>query len=143
MYYEATIRHDYITETNAVKQKSSKIIINNVNLFAEAEYVALKYAAENWKADNFDEPDVTFIKRSRIREFANDWNPNDKIYLATLDDVFINEENGKKKHTKYLVGVYATDIDNAKSVVSSYMKQGLSDLSLIGINETNFETVIE
>lgn len=142
MYYEASIKHDYLTENNEVKSKTSKVIINNVDLFAEAEYAALKYAADNWKADNFSEPDVTFIKRSRIREFANSKTESSRIYFATLEDTFIDVK-GKEKHTKYIIGIYAEDIDTAKANVAEYMRQGMQDLTLVGLNETKFEDVIE
>lgn len=143
MYYEATIKHDTLTDDGKVKTVSSKIIINNVNLFAEAELAALKYASSEWTADNFKtEPDVTALKRSRIYEFANKPAYGDKIYLATIDDIFV-DDNGKEKAIHYLVGIYGDDITKAKNAASEYMKQGLNDMTLVGINETKFECVVD
>ena len=141
MYYEVSIKHDYLTDSNEVKNKVDKIIINNVNLFSEAEYAALKYGNNNWHADNFDnDPDITAIKRSHIYEFANDM-PGKKIYMATLDDVFV-DDNGKEKHMKYLVGLYANDMDEAKKVIGEYMQQ-MQDFTLVGLNETKFIAVVD
>lgn len=143
MYYETSIKHDYLTEDNEVKTMTSKIIVNNANLFSEAEYKALKYANEEWKNDTLTtEPDVTAIKRSRIYEFANKPEDGEKIYLATIDDIFV-DDNGKEKRIHYLVGIYADDITKAKNSATEYMKQGISDMLLVGINETKFEHVIE
>lgn len=143
MYYETSIRHDYLTDKNEVKSKTSKIIINNVNLFSEAEYAALKYANEEWKNDTLTtEPDVTAIKRSRIYEFANKPDDGEKIYLATIDDTFV-DDNGKEKAIHYLIGIYADDITKAKNTATEYMKQGISDMTLVGLNETKFEYVVE
>lgn len=41
MYYEASIKHNYITDKGVVKTKTDKIFVNNVNLFAETEEKAL------------------------------------------------------------------------------------------------------
>lgn len=143
MYYEVNIKHDYLTEDNEVKSKVSKVIVNNVNLFAEAELKALEYGNSEWKADSLDnDPDVTAIKRSRIYEFVNKPQDGAKIYFATLDYTFTTD-NGKEKHSKYLVGVYANEIGQAKAAMDNYIKQGLSDMKLTDLNETKFETVIE
>lgn len=143
MYYEASIKHDYITDKGEVKTKTDKIFVNNVNLFAEAEEKALVYSNKEWAADNFiDAPDVTALKRSRLREFANKPEDGEKIYLATLDDVFI-DDSGKEKHVKYVIGVYADDITKAKAHVDDYMRQGLEDMTLTDLNETKFKCVVE
>lgn len=142
MYYEVSIKHDYFTDLQEVKSKVDKIIVNNTNEFPEAWYKAQEYANDNWKADNFENlPDITAMKRSRIYEFANKPEDGEKIYLATLDDVFV-DDSGKEKHTKYLVGVYADDITKAKSSIDNYMKQGMSSFKLTDLNETKFLCVV-
>lgn len=144
MYYEVTIKHDMLTEKNQIKSQSDKIIVNNVNLFAEAECKALEYAASEWKADNMvNEPDVTFIKRSRIMEFANTKDKGEKIYIAKLDCLSIDVDSGNEKHTKYSVGIYADDITQANSACQEYMRQGLNDMTLTDINESNIKALIE
>lgn len=143
MYYEVSIKHDYFTKQEEVKSKVDKILVNNENTFSTAEYKALQYGNDNWKADNFDnEPDVTAMKRSRIYEFANKPEDGEKIYFATLDDEFV-DDSGKEKHTKYLVGVYADDITQAKKTADEYMKQGFNDMTLTDLNETKFLCVVE
>lgn len=143
MYYEASIKHDYITEAGDTKVKTDKIFVNNANLFAEAEEKALVYGNQEWTADNFiDAPDVTALKRSRLREFANNPEDGEKIYLATLDDVFI-ADNGKEKHMKYVVGIYADNITKAKATADNYLKQGLNGMTLTDLNETKFLCVVE
>lgn len=142
MYYEVSVKHDYLTDNNIVKSKVSKIIVNNANLFPEAWNKAMQYSLDNWNADNFDNPpDITAMKRSRIYEFANKENDGEKIYLATLDDVF-TDDSGKEKHVKYPVGVYADDITAAKKNIDAYMLQ-MQDFTLTDLNETKFEKVLE
>ena len=144
MYYEVTIRHDMLTDKNQVKSQSDKIIVSNVNLFAEAECKALEYAASERKADNLEnEPDVTFIKRSRIMEFANTKDKGEKIYIAKLDCLSIDVGSGNEKHIKYSVGIYADDITQANSACQEYMRQGMTGLTLTDLNETKFLSVIE
>lgn len=143
MYYEANIKHDIATDTGEVRQTLSKVLVHNANLFAEAEAAALKYAYDNYNADNFDnEPDVTAIRRSRICEFTNNPSDGGKIYVATLDYTF-TDDSGKEKHTKYLVGIYADDITKAKKAADFHISQGLQDLTLTDLNETRFEPVVE
>lgn len=143
MYYEVSIKHDYFTDQQEVKPKVDKILVNNENTFSAAEYKALQYGNDNWKADNFyNEPDVTAMKRSRIYEFSNKPEDGDKIYLATLDDIFV-DGSGKEKHAKYLVGVYADDITKAKKSTDEYMKQGFGNMTLTDLNETKFLCVVE
>lgn len=132
-----------VTDKNQIKSQSDKVIVNNVNLFAEAECKAMEYAAEEWKADNMEnEPDVTFIKRSRIMEFANTQDKGEKIYIAKLDCASI-DDSGNEKHTKYSVGIYADDITKANAACQEYMRQGLEGLTLTDLNETKFINVIE
>lgn len=142
MYYEISVKHNYFNDNQEVKTQTSKILVNNVREFPEAWNKAMKYAEQEWTADNFDmAPDVTAMKRSRIYEFANKETDGEKIYLATLDDVFV-DDSGKEKHTKYPVGVYADDITAAKKNIDSYMLQ-MQDFTLTDLNETKFEHVVE
>lgn len=142
MYYEVTLKFDTPTD-KGVSYTSHKVIVSGVNLFAQAELSAMQYAKNNKAGGEASgEDDVTAIRRSRIREFANSSDDGQKIYFAVLDDAFV-EDSGKVKHTRYVVGVYADDMTHAKIATDAYMRQGFDGLTLVGINETPYECVIE
>lgn len=136
MFYEMTIERNMVDAHDITKRVKEKFL-TDCNLFAEAEYKGM---------DEFlnYEPDVTHIKRSPIREFVNkapdmgDYT----IYDAVISDVYINEDTGKEKLTKYHVGVYSTSVEDATRQVQDYMRQGLEDMRFISIKETQIIEVL-
>lgn len=86
--------------------------------------------------------DVTAIKRSRLREIVNERHDvYDKIFFATIADIFV-EDNGDEKEMKYIVALFAKDMQDAHQKVKDYMAQGLNDMELKQLKETKFLEVI-
>ena len=109
-------------------------------MHAEEEQRGYEYASEY----QFNEPDITSVKRSNIREFVNEDPDEDEtiIYDAIIADVYINEKTGKEKEMKYHVGVFAQSVSDATKKVYEYMNQGLNDMRFIGVKETKIVEII-
>ena len=135
MYYEISIKNTILDKKGNEKEVINKYIVENQELFAEAEAKGLQQP--------LSDPDVVAIKRSKIREFANEPTnaENEAIYIATIVDTFI-KENGDEKKLKYEVALYAVSVTDANKVVQSYMAQGLTDMECEGIKKTSFIEVI-
>lgn len=138
MYYEVTSKRVVVNSKGVEKEIAEKFIVNGCELFGEAELKTFhEFNGEN---------DVVAIKQSKIREFANEKSKeedaDESIYLATIVSIFVDESNGVKKETKYIVGLWATSTEKATKIAVDYMSQGLSDLVLVGIKRTNFVDII-
>lgn len=139
MYYEVTVKYGSENGTT----QTVRVMVENATLFADAEYAALAYANENCPRATgvLAEPDVTAIKRSRVREFANLSKDGDKIYFATLEGEFA-EDGGKVKRMRYTVALWAKNTQDAGKAVADYMRQGMDGLTVVGINETKIAAVV-
>lgn len=136
MYYEIAIKHTVQKEDSVYRDVTTKFLVNNVDLFAEAEAKgAEEYKDLSWY-------DVNYIKRSPIREFVNELsNPCDKVFVSIVVDTY-TDDNGNEKEQKYYVGLFASDMKNAQSIMDEYMKQGFTDMRIQQIKETKFENKI-
>jgi hypothetical protein len=111
-------------------------LIDNCELCAEAESKCLEFCN--------GENDIISVKQSKVREFVNERVDDDQdIYLATIEDIFVNEATGEKKATKYIVGLFAVSTEGAMSIVSNYMRQGLNDMTLTSIRKTNIVELLK
>lgn len=133
MYYEVTIRRTVVDKKGNDRSVTEKYICENIELFAEAEQRVLEYFNA--------ECDVTAIKRSPIREFANKPCDDAAIYIATITDTFVRDNDSESK-THYKVALYALSVTDANRVVQEYMAQGLSDMECDKIEKTTFLEVI-
>lgn len=134
MFYELSLKRNTVSEIGVQKEVSEKYIIEGAELFCEAEAKALEYFN--------GECNVTAIKQSKIREFINNAEIDNEIYLSCVADVYIDEKSGKEKELKYVVAVFATSVDDATKKTLEYMKQGLNDFVLNSVKKTKFIEVI-
>ena len=130
MYFEATIKQEVEGKNNKFK-----LLIENASTFSEAEYKSLDYVG--------GKGDVVALKlMKRMMEIINfKSNEEEALYYANIESIFV-DDNGKEKATKYVVGVYAKDIETATDRASEYMKEGLSDMQFMGIKLAKVENVI-
>lgn len=140
MFYHIKINYDSLNEQGANVNKNEEYLVKDCDLHAEAEQRGYEYASEY----QFNEPDITSVKRSNIREFVNEDPDEDEtiIYDAIIADIYINENTGKEKLLKYHVGVFAENMDDATKKVYEYMKQGMNDMRFIGVKETKIVEII-
>ena len=130
MYFESTIKQE--VEGKNIK---FKLLIENASTFSEAEYKSLDYVG--------GKGDVVALKlMKRLMEIINTKrNEEEALYYANIESIFV-DDNGKEKATKYVVGVYAKDIETATDRASEYMKEGLSDMRFMSIKLAKVENVI-
>ena len=130
MYFEATIKQEVEGKNNKFK-----LLIENASTFSEAEYKSLDYVG--------GKGDVIALKlMKRMMEIINTKrNEEEALYYANIESIFV-DDNGKEKSTKYVVGVYAKDIETATERASGYIKESLSDMQFMGIKLAKVENVI-
>lgn len=129
MFYEVVSKRTIVDKKGNDKEISEKFMFENLELFGEAENKMLEFYN--------NENDVTAIKQSKLMEFVNSRSDDKQaIYLATLESVFIDEETGAEKTTKYLVGVFAMALEDATIILNEYMQQGMQDFVLVSVKKT-------
>lgn len=136
MIYECTITYAATDEKGCTKTQKEKYIVENVCMFSDAETLLYKVFDEHIDVD------VVALKRSKLMEIVNTDSDGSKIFFATIVSHFITE-NGDDKQTKYVVALFADDIQSAQEKTKDYMRQGLQDMDLIKIAETNYLGVLE
>lgn len=135
MFYEVSNKITVVDKRGNDKQIVEKILVENINLFSEAELKAIEwYNNEN---------EVVAIKQlPKLMEFVNRRESEDQaIYAATIESTFIDDD-GNEKTTKYIVGIFALSLENATKIALEYMRGGMTDLSLVSIKKTKIVEVI-
>lgn len=129
MFYEVTSKRTIVDLKGNDREISEKFLFENLEFFAEAEQkMYLHFNNENT---------VVAIKQSKLMEFVNNRADDEQsIYYATIESIFVDENTGEEKATKYVVGLFAKSIDEANRIANQYMSQGLADLVLVGIKKT-------
>lgn len=135
MFYEVSNKVTVIDKKGNDRQIVEKILVENINLFSEAELKAIQwYNNEN---------EVVAIKQlPKFMEFVNARESEDQaIYVATIESLFVDDDDNEKT-TRYLVGVFALSLENATNIAIEYMKGSMNDLTLVGIKKTKILDVI-
>lgn len=133
------VKYSYTTIDNKGNDKVVKntIICEHAASFGDAEEIAYNFA--NGETDL----DVIAVKRSSIKEIINRRaSDNDKIFTATIVDTFYIDGKDEPVENKYILALYAEDINQAHSIVREYMKQGLNDMELVGLKCTNYLEIL-
>ncbi len=118
MIYEATIQFIAIDNNGNDKSTKQSYIIENAELFAQVENRLYE------EFEGYTDLDVVAIKRSKIKEIANGRTSDDeKIFLATLVDVFLNDD-GSEKEIKYTIAFFSKDMNTAHAYIREYVSQG-------------------
>lgn len=135
MFYEVSNKITVVDKKGNDKQIVEKILVENINLFSEAELKAIQwYNNEN---------EVVAIKQlPKLMEFVNKRESEDQaIYAATIESIFIDDDNNEK-NTRYVVGIFALSLEDATNIAIEYMRGGMTDLSLVSIKKTKIVEVI-
>ena len=132
MLYEVQISYTTLDD-KAVKEQ---YLIEAQEFFANAEHEMYK------RFSTCDNLDVTKIKRSNIKEVANQRNqPTDKVWIAQMQDVFVDDD-GEEKPIKYKIAFFSDTYDNANAFIIEYAKQGYQ-MSLISLTLSKFNDIIQ
>lgn len=134
MFYYGSIKVNKLTEKGEEKEVRESYVIENIDLFAEAEQRLL--SIYNGECDPFD------IKRANIMEIVNQPFEDSKIFKAKLISTFVDDK-GKEKETSYYVLLFAKDTEQSISIMKEYVKSGLQDLEIKSISETKYLEVLE
>ena len=133
------VKYSYTTIDNKGNDKVVKntIICEHAASFGDAEEMAYNFA--NGETDL----DVIAVKRSSIKEIINRRaSDNDKIFTATIVDTCHIDGKDEPVENKYILALYAEDINQAHSIVREYMKQGLNDMELVGLKCTKYLEIL-
>lgn len=133
MYFEGTIKATKMDEKGIDKEVKESFIIENAELFGEAEQKLLELYN--------GECEVVAIKRANILEIVNQPSEDSKIFKAKLITTFVDDK-GKEKEKAYYVLLFAKNIENANSIMREYVKSGLQDLEIKSISETKYLEVL-
>lgn len=133
--YEGTITFIQVDDKGINRNMKESYVLENAISFSDAEDKLLDYG------DGLTAIDVASIKRSKVKEIINTRKSGEEmIFAAELQDVFLNED-GTEKEIKYKVLLFAKTFDEAKVIMSEYIKQGYS-MEIVGIKKTKFEDVL-
>jgi hypothetical protein len=138
--YEIQITFVKVDSKGNDRNVKENLILEHAESFADAEQIGYDYGS------GLTAVDVISIKRSKLKEIINEQPSGDetcKIYVAQIVDHFVDWETEEKKDIKYSVALFAHDMKEAHQAIEQYMKQGLEDMDLVGIKETNFCGVLK
>lgn len=138
MFQEVTVEYNKELDNGKEKTVKEQYITDNVTLCSESE---------NRMMELFNnECEVVSIKRSSIKEFVNEAHEDraveDLIYKAKLTSIFVKDD-GSEKETHYTIAIWAADLNEANNILKEYVKQGMQDLRIDGINKTKFIDLIK
>jgi hypothetical protein len=138
--YEIQITFVEVDSKGNDRNRKQNLILEHAESFANAEEIGYDYGS------GLTAIDVVSIKRSKLKEIVNERPFGDetcKIYVAQIVDHFVDVDTEETKDIKYSVALFAHDMKEAHQAIEQYMKQGLEDMDLIGIKETNFTDVLK
>lgn len=137
MLYEVKVSYKTRNDKGSETLKKEWYVIDGCDRFCEVEEATFG----EFDSSVFREFDVTDIKRSRIKELANQRQSDDeKLFMAELQDTFTTDE-GLEKEIKYKILFFSLNIDSAMSYINRYIEQGY-DLTLISLKKTKFIDVL-
>lgn len=117
MIYEGTIKYETTTKKGNTKTVRESFLIENAETFNDAEYALYQ------EFKNETGIDVVSLKRSKIKEIANTNRDTETMFIATLVDVF-TDENGIEKELTYNIAFFALNIEEAHNFIRLYAQQG-------------------
>lgn len=134
MIHEVTLRRTVVDAKGCDKEIKENYLVENKVFCAEAEATMLEY----WNA----ECEVTSVRQSKIVEFVNKRdNDGQEIYLSEVESIFVDED-GEEKSTKYVVGLFATSLEEATNMMKEYMRQGIQDMRLVSVKRTKIADLL-
>ena len=137
MIYEGTIRYETITKKGNTKVVRESYLIENVDTFSQAEIALTTYAL----ASSINDVDVVSLKRSKIKEIANKNRDTEPMFIATLADVF-TDENGIEKELTYDIAFFSLNIEEAHNFIRLYAQQGYC-MEMKALKQAKFIDVID
>lgn len=133
MYYEVTIKVTKQDNKGNDKEVKENFLVENAELWQEVENRALELYN--------GEADIVAMKRSSVIEVVNEKKEDTPIFKAKLISTYVDEK-GKEKEKSWVVALFAADMNEANKKMQEYIKQGMEDLTLREIKQTNLLEII-
>lgn len=133
MYYEVTLKVTKQDNKGNDKEVKENFLIENAELWQEVENRALELYN--------GEADIVAMKRSSVIEVVNEKKEDTPIFKAKLISTYVDEK-GKEKEKSWVVALFAADMNEANKKMQEYIKQGMEDLTLREIKQTNLLEII-
>lgn len=131
MIYEGTITFTKPDDKGTERTYKEQYILENQELFSQVESKLFE------EFEGYKDFDVVAIKRSTIKEIANQRESNeDLLWQAELQDTFVDDD-GNEKLIRYKILAFSKTFDSAKAFITEYIKQGYN-LELISLKLTKF-----
>lgn len=124
-----SIEHDKEMPNGQTKKVSEWYLSENIEDLWEAEKKAFEFFNENCTVNS-----IARLPES-YKEIVNE--DEKKIYIASIVQEQ-TDDNGNPKEFKYNVFVRADNITEAHNIMNEYLKQGLSDMTLITLKKTKY-----
>lgn len=135
MTYEATITYVTIDKQGNDKQAKESYMVDGVETFAEVEELLYK------EFQDLTDIDVIAIKRSNINEIIKGKTTDgESVWVADIVQLFV-DENGIEKEMRYKFAFFSMYPDTAFNYVREYLKQGYTDMELVGLKKTRFKDI--
>ena len=128
MYYRIKILNN---NSNNKRKNASEYYLTDASHFAEAAQNVIKEIGINNEIE-----DICLMKNYKpaINECYSDHN---KLYLVKLaEDIIL--DSGKIKTVKYVLPAFANNSDELHKIVNDYIAQGMENMRLTTISETNW-----
>lgn len=133
MYYEVTLKVTKQDNKGNDKEVKENFLVENAELWSEVENRALELYN--------GEADIVAMKRSSVIEVVNEKKEDTPIFKAKLISTYVYEK-GKEKERSWVVALFAADMNEANKKMQEYIKQGMEDLTLREIKQTNLLEII-
>ena len=134
MIHEVALKRTIVDAKGCDKEIKENYLVENKVFCAEAEATMLEYLNA--------ECEVTSVRQSKIVEFVNKRdNDEQEIYLSEVESIFVDED-GEEKSTKYVVGLFATSVEEATNMMKEYMRQGIQDMRLVSVKRTKIADLL-
>lgn len=137
MIYEGTITYLTRDKNGNDRQMKKNYIVDNVETFAQAEerlYVEFQ---------DLTDIDVVAVKRSNINEIIKmKTTEGEGVWIADIVQSLVDDE-GIEKEMRYKFAFFSMFFDTANQYVREYLKQGYTDMELVGLKKTRFENIFE
>ena len=135
MIYEGTIQYITMDKNGNDKQVKESYIVDNVETFAQVEELLYR------EFQDLTDIDVVAIKRSNINEIIKPKTTDgESVWIADIVQMFV-DENGVEKEMRYKFAFFSMFPDTAFQYVKEYLKQGYTDMELVGLKKTRFQDI--
>ena len=135
--FEVKSRRVVMDKNGNDKSVTEAFFLENCVSWADAEAKMLKY----YNCEN----EVVAMAISKVMEVVNNPTDEEKLDLYVFRAILVStfeDEDGNTKETKYPILVWAKNVENAMSIVTEFIKQGYSDMTLTAITKTRIVEVI-